>query len=67
LPAASAAAYCPAHFNPHFVMSNQSPDHSKRNWPLIWTGVIVGLLVTASVVGLVAMYVANFNLLEWME
>jgi hypothetical protein len=48
-------------------MSNQSPDHSKWNWPLIWTGVIVGLLVTVSVVGLVAMYVTNFNLLEWME
>lgn len=48
-------------------MNSQSPDHPKRNWPLIWTGVIVGLLVTVSVAGLVALYIANFNLLEWME
>jgi hypothetical protein len=67
LPAAAPRAYWLAHFNPHFVMSNQSPDHSKRNWPLIWTGVIAGLLVIVSVVGLVALYVTNFNLLEWLE
>jgi hypothetical protein len=48
-------------------MSNQPPDPPQRNWPLIWTGVIVGLLVTVSVLGVVALYVTNFNLLEWME
>jgi hypothetical protein len=48
-------------------MNRQSPDHPNRNWPLIWAGVIVGLLVTVSVAGLVALYVASFNLLEWME
>ena len=48
-------------------MNSQPPDLPKRNWPLIWTGVIVGLVVTVAVVGLVALYIANFNLLEWME
>jgi hypothetical protein len=48
-------------------MSHESPDASKRNWPLIWAGIIGGLLVAAMAAGLVAMYVGNFNLLEWME
>lgn len=48
-------------------MNSQSPDHPQRNWPLIWTGVIVGLIVTVSVIGLLALYIANFNLFEWLE
>jgi hypothetical protein len=48
-------------------MSNESPDTPKRNWLLIWAGLIAGLLVAVTVAGLIAMYVGNFNLLDWME
>ncbi|HUL52812.1 MAG TPA: hypothetical protein VLT83_05315 [Opitutaceae bacterium] len=48
-------------------MSNDSPDQPKRNWPLILTGVAAALLLAGIVLGLVAMYVADFNLLEWTE
>lgn len=48
-------------------MSNQSPENPKRPWPLIWAGVTVGLLLTVIAAGLVAMYIANFNLLGWLE
>ena len=48
-------------------MSHESPDSPKRNWPLIWAGIWVGLLVAATAAGLIAMYVDNFNLLDWME
>ena len=43
------------------------PDHPKRNWPLIWVSVILGASAAACVLGLVALWVTNFNLLEWME
>jgi hypothetical protein len=49
------------------MMGNQSSDNPKRPWPLIWAGVIIGLLVAVTVAGLAAMYIANFNLLEWLE
>ena len=48
-------------------MSNESTDHPKRPWPLIWAGVIVGLLLAATAVACVAMYIANFNPLDWLE
>jgi len=67
LPAALAVAYCLASLDPPPAMNSQSPDHPQRNWPLIWTGVIVGLIVTVSVIGLLALYIANFNLFEWLE
>jgi high-affinity Fe2+/Pb2+ permease len=56
-----------AHHNPSRAMSHESPDTPKRNWPLIWAGIMVGLLVAATAAGLIAMYVGNFNLLDWME
>ena len=48
-------------------MTGESPRTPKRNWPLIWTTVIIALLAGTVVIGSIAMYVANFNLLEWME
>ncbi len=39
----------------------------RRNWPLIWTIVVATLLAGMVVIGSVALYVANFNLLEWIE
>jgi len=48
-------------------MSNEPSDHPKRPWPLIWAGVIVGLLLAATAAACVAMYITNFNLLGWME
>jgi len=35
--------------------------------PLILGGVTLGLILLAMVGGLVAIYVANFNLLSWLE
>ena len=52
---------------PSDVMTDQSPGIPKRNWPLIWALVAVAVLAGAVVIGSIAMYVANFNLLEWME
>lgn len=48
-------------------MSHETPGTPKRNWSLIWAGIIGGLLIAATAAGLIAMYVANFNLLDWME
>jgi len=48
-------------------MTAESPRNPKRNWPLIWTAVAAALLAGTAAVGLIAIYVANFNLLEWME
>jgi hypothetical protein len=48
-------------------MSDESPNPKKRNWPLIWISAVVALLVGTAVIGLVAMYIAHFNLLEWLE
>jgi hypothetical protein len=56
-----------ADHKPSRAMSHESPDTPKRNWPLLWAGIIVGLLVAATAAGLIAMYVGNFNLLDWME
>jgi hypothetical protein len=56
-----------AHHNPSRAMSREFPDTPKRNWPLIWAGIMVGLLMAATAAGLIAMYVGNFNLLDWME
>jgi hypothetical protein len=49
------------------TMSNENPDPPKHNWPLICGGVTAGVLVASLIVGLIALYVANFNLLEWVE
>ena len=49
------------------TMNNESPDSAKPNWPLICGGAAVGLLVAGLVVGVIALYVANFNVLEWLE
>ena len=48
-------------------MSNEPRAIPKRNWMLIWTGIVVALLLMGTAAGLVAMYVANFNLLDWLE
>ena len=48
-------------------MSMESSDHPKRPWPLIWAGVAVGVLAVATVAACVAMYIANFNPLDWLE
>ena len=48
-------------------MSREFPDTPNRTWPLIWAGIMVGLLMAATAAGLIAMYVGNFNLLDWME
>jgi hypothetical protein len=48
-------------------MSTETSDHPKRPWPLIWAGIVLGLLAAATVAACVAMYIANFNLLSWME
>jgi hypothetical protein len=49
------------------VMSNEPRDMPKRNWPLIWIGIIAALLMIGTAAGLIAMYIANFNLLDWLE
>jgi len=49
------------------AMSNEVRDAPKRNWPLICAGIAAALVLAGIVVGLVAMYIANFNLLEWTE
>ena len=48
-------------------MRNETRNMPKRNWPLIWTGIIAALLIFCTAAGLVAMYIANFNLLGWLE
>ncbi|MFA5058864.1 MAG: hypothetical protein WC485_12175 [Opitutaceae bacterium] len=48
-------------------MTNESSQIPRRNWPLIWGGVAAGLLAAAVVAGLIALYVCNFNLLDWIE
>lgn len=47
--------------------NSKTLDNPKPNWPLILGGLAAGVLVLAVVGGLVAMYVANFNLLDWLE
>ena len=47
--------------------ANRTADSSKPNLPLILGGVALGLILLAMVGGLVAIYVANFNLLSWLE
>ena len=48
-------------------MANQSLEIPRRNWPLIWAGVVVGLVVAATLIGSIALFVTNFNLLDWIE
>jgi len=48
-------------------MTDQSPDTPKRNWPPIWALAAAAVLAGAIVIGAIALYVADFNLLEWME
>lgn len=48
-------------------MTGDMSGTPKRNWPLIWAIAVAGALAGTVVIGLIAMYVANFNLLEWME
>jgi hypothetical protein len=47
--------------------ANRTADNPKPNLPLILGGVTLGLILLAMVGGLVAIYVANFNLLSWLE
>ena len=49
------------------TMPTKTQATSKPNWPLILGGIAAGILVMTLVGGLVAMYVANFNLLGWLE
>ena len=48
-------------------MSSELQDTPKRNWPLILSGAAVALLLVGAVIGCVALYVTNFNLLDWLE
>ena len=50
-----------------FAKSTESSNQPKRNWPLIWAAVAVACISAVCVLGAVALYVTNFNLLEWME
>jgi hypothetical protein len=49
------------------VMSDESHDLPKRNWPLICTCIIAALLAIGTAAGVIALYIANFNLLDWLE
>ena len=49
------------------TMTSKTQAISKPNWPLILGGIAAGILVMALAGGLVAMYIANFNLLGWLE
>jgi len=49
------------------VSAAESPAHPKRNWPLILTAAALGLAAAMFVLGCVALWVTNFNLLEWLE
>jgi hypothetical protein len=48
-------------------MNDPSTDSRKPNWPLICGGAIAGMLGAALIAGLIALYVADFNVLEWLE
>lgn len=54
-------------YDPLNTMSDENSHLPKYNWPLICGGIAVAILVAGLALGLIAMYVANFNLLEWME
>lgn len=45
----------------------ENPKSQKPSWLLICGGGVAGILIVCVGVGLVAMYVANFNLLGWIE
>jgi hypothetical protein len=49
------------------TQSNRTLANAKLNWPLILGAIAAGVLVLSLVGGLVAMYIANFNLLGWLE
>jgi hypothetical protein len=53
--------------SPKSTMNDPSADFPKRNWPLIGGGIVIGCVLAAMAIGVVVMYVANFNLLEWVE
>jgi hypothetical protein len=55
------------HSGQSLLMSHPLRDTPKRNWPLIWGGIVAALLLLGTVLGLVAMYIANFNLFDWLE
>jgi hypothetical protein len=45
----------------------KTPDRTKPNWIPIAVASAFGGLLIATIAGLVAMYLLNFNLLAWME
>lgn len=47
--------------------SEESPESPKPRWPLICGGIAAALLGAGLVAAVVALYIANFNLLEWIE
>jgi len=49
------------------TLSDQTADSPKTNWPLICGGIAAVVLGAGLVAAVIAMYVANFNLLEWLE
>ncbi len=49
------------------TIPNESSEPAKFNWPMICAAVVAGVLVAGLAVAVIAMYVANFNLLEWIE
>jgi high-affinity Fe2+/Pb2+ permease len=47
--------------------NDESADQPKPNWPLICGGAVAAIVAVGLVVGLISLYVANFNVLEWLE
>jgi hypothetical protein len=47
--------------------NNETQDSIKPNWPLIFGGAAAAILVAGLAAGVIALYVANFNLLDWLE
>ena len=66
-PADRRAYWSFVHQIPSAVTDPASSQSPKRNWPLIGVSVILGLSVLGVVLGAIALWVTNFNLLEWME
>jgi hypothetical protein len=47
--------------------SSETPESSKPNRILVSAGIAAGVLAAGLAVALIALYIANFNLLEWIE
>ncbi len=49
------------------TLGNENSESVKHNWPLIGVGIAAGVLIASLAVAAIALYIANFNLLEWIE